>query len=64
MTRCDHGVRFDRYCGDCEAGITFADLDLTDQSTHAAGLWGLFVVICGAGLALIGGVAFVMSRVR
>lgn len=21
MTRCDHGIRLDRYCADCESGL-------------------------------------------
>lgn len=53
MTRCDHGVRFDRYCGDCEAGVTFGD-DYTEESAPAGHRFA-FVVL--ALVALIGGAA-------
>ena len=51
MTRCDHGIRLDRYCGDCEAGVTFSQegADLTDGATHAV---GVYLAVAGVLLAL------------
>ena len=34
---CDHGIRLDRYCGDCESGFVWGDL--TDASVQAVKWW-------------------------
>ena len=46
MTRCDHGIRLDRFCGDCEAGFAFRDPapDARDRSRTVAVLCFLAAV--------------------
>jgi hypothetical protein len=54
MTTCDHGIRLDRFCGDCDAGFTFREsIDEPAWTAVAEGLAiiGVAVVIAIAVLA-------------
>lgn len=46
-TTCDHGIRLDRFCGDCESGFTFPEPVITHEQSR------LVVLLCVLGLALM-----------
>lgn len=49
MTLCDHGIRLDRYCGDCEWGFQFDDYRAASRATSRKAL----PLILVAGLVLL-----------
>ena len=54
MTTCDHGIRLDRWCADCEQGVTFPDDTPAESRWFATFMLAIAAVmgLCAVALAL------------